>query len=134
MLASNLSKRNKFNKLWLCYFKQKEYDMSKMRQHVWKYRAKKFLNTMIICPNLSIFIPPGGDWGNETELISNATDGLDMKRWYDENSAGVRDDMVSYLIIVASITNENMWKKIVIWRNFRFIWMTDVEISEISPY
>ena len=39
-----------------------------------------------------------------------------------------------YLIFVTYITYEICGEKFVMWRNFRFICMTDVEISEISPH
>ena len=39
---------------------------------------------------------------------------------------------IPYLIFVANITNEICGEKFVMWRNFVFICMTDVEKSEIS--
>ena len=40
----------------------------------------------------------------------------------------------AYLIFVTNPTNISVEKKIVMWRNFRFLCMTNVEISEISPH
>ena len=39
-----------------------------------------------------------------------------------------------YLIFVTIITNEMCGEKCVMWRNLRFICMTDVEKSDISPH
>jgi len=41
--------------------------------------------------------------------------------------------VLSYLIFVTNITNEICGEQFVMWRNFKFICMTDVEKSEISP-
>ena len=40
----------------------------------------------------------------------------------------------SYLIFVTSITYILVEKKLVMWRNFRFQYMTHVEKSKISPH
>ena len=40
----------------------------------------------------------------------------------------------AYLIFVTNITNEICGEKIVMWRKFKFICVTDVEKSEISPH
>ena len=39
-----------------------------------------------------------------------------------------------YLIFVTNFTNEICGEKFVVWRNFNFNCMTDVEKSEISPH
>ena len=41
---------------------------------------------------------------------------------------------VAYLIFVTDPTDISVEKKFVMWRNFRFLYMTDVEKSEISPH
>ena len=40
----------------------------------------------------------------------------------------------AYLIFVTDPTDISVEKKMVIWRNFRFLCMTDVEDSEIFPH
>ena len=40
----------------------------------------------------------------------------------------------TYLIFVTNPTNISVEKKIIMWRNFRFLCMTNVEISEIFPH
>ena len=40
----------------------------------------------------------------------------------------------AYLIFVTNPTNISVEKKFVMWRNFRFQYVTDVENSEISPH
>ena len=40
----------------------------------------------------------------------------------------------SYLIFVTGTTGRTRGEKSVMWRNFKFLYLTDVEITEISPH
>ena len=50
----------------------------------------------------------------------------------DEGGRGGKPN--AYLIFVTSITSQTCGEKSVMWRNFRFLCVTNVEISEISPH